>query len=135
MELLIVVVIAGVLASIAIPNYMNHTRRAHIAQATTHLADMRVKLEQYFQDSRTFVGACAAGTVAPLPANTTFWTYTCPGATLTATTYTVTATGAGAMAGFTYSINELNTRSSTVTGVTGWSGNAACWVIKKGGIC
>ena len=31
---------------------------------------MRVKMEQFFQDNRTYVGACAPGTIAPAPANT-----------------------------------------------------------------
>jgi hypothetical protein len=39
---------------------------------------MRVKMEQFFQDNRTYVGACAGGTVAPKPDDSTNFAYTCP---------------------------------------------------------
>jgi type IV pilus assembly protein PilE len=61
-----------------------------------------------------------------------YFTYACAG---TATTYTLTATGVGSMAGFSYTLNETNTRTSAVNGVNGWAGNGACWVTKPGGAC
>ena len=134
-ELIIAILVVAILAGVAIPSYRDHIRRAKIAEATAGLADMRVKLEQYFQDNRTYVGACAAGTVAPLPTGTRYFTFTCP--TLTATTFTVTATGdaAQAMDGFVYSVNEQNVQSSTMSGdaaSAGFVSNATCWVTRKG---
>ncbi len=139
-ELMIAVVVVAILTAIALPSYQEYVTRGKISEATANLADMRVKLEQFFQDNRTYAGACVAGTTAPLPTGTRYFTFTCP--TLTAAAFTVTATGiAGAgMGGFVYTVNQTNTQATTITGgspaaLDGWTGNAACWVIRKGGAC
>jgi len=133
-EMMITVAIAAILAAVALPAYTDYVKRGRISQATNNLSSMRVKLEQYFQDNRTYVGACASGTVAPLPATDDF-TYSCP--TLTATTFTVQATGVttGSMNGFTYTIDQANAKSTTAL-PSGWgTAPVSCWVIKKGGVC
>jgi type IV pilus assembly protein PilE len=136
---MIVVVIIAILASVAIPSYVDYITRSKIQEATSTLLSQRVKMEQFFQDNRTYVGACAAGTVAPLPAGLKYFAITCQN--LTAAGYTVTATGnSGAgvdasMAGFSYSIDQANNRI-TVAVPTGWSLPAGnCWVTKKSGVC
>ncbi len=132
-ELMVVVIVVAILAAIGIPSYADYVRRGRITEAISGLSEMRVKLEQYFQDNRTYVGACAAGTVAALPANSAYFTFTCP--TLTATTYGVTATGAGNMNGFIYTLDQSNTRRTTGL-PSGWSGSGnTCWVIRKDGSC
>lgn len=131
-EVMIVVAIIGILAAVALPAYTDYVKRGRIPQAANNLSSMRVKLEQYFQDNRTYVGACASGTVAPLPSADDF-TYSCP--TLTASTFVVQATGSGTMAGFTYTINELNAKATTAV-PSGWgTAPVTCWVTKKGGGC
>lgn len=128
-ELMITVVIVAILASVAYPAYTDYVLRGKIQEGTTNLLSMRTKLEQYFQDARTFVGACAAGTVAPLPVNQKYFTITCP--VLSATQYTVQASGEG----FTFTINEANVRATTAVH-PGWTLPATnCWVTKKGGVC
>lgn len=143
-ELMIVVAIVGILAAVAVPAYRDYVTRGKIQTATAALSEMRVKLEQYFQDRRTYIGACAAGTVAPLPGGDAakIFAFDCPALTLTATTFTVTATGipAQGMGGFVYSITETNAKATTITAGSaaannGWTGNATCWVTKKGGQC
>ena len=132
-ELLVVVAVIGILAAIAVPQYSDYVMRSKIAEATATLSEHRVRMEQYFQDNRTYVGACAAGTVAPTPTGR-YFTYAC--SNLSTTTYTVTATGVASqgMNGFVYTINQANARATT--GVpTGWATNATCWVTKKGGVC
>ena len=61
-ELMIVVAIVGILATIAYPSYSDYVIRGRIPEATSALAAKRVQLEQFFQDNRTYVGApaCAA---------------------------------------------------------------------------
>ncbi|GAB2180555.1 hypothetical protein DLREEDagrD3_07780 [Denitratisoma sp. agr-D3] len=136
-ELMAVVAIIGILAVIAIPQYTSYVTRSRITEAVSTLSDMRVRMEQYFQDNRTYVGACQAGTLAPLPAATAFFQYACPAASLTATTYTITATGIGAMNGFAYSIDQNNVRATTtVPTVNGWQGAPKnCWILKPDGSC
>jgi type IV pilus assembly protein PilE len=131
-ELMVAVAIVAILAAVALPVYTDYIMRGRIPQATNNLASMRVKLEQYFQDNRTYVGACVAGTIAPLPPADDF-TYTCP--TLTASTFTVQAVGSGSMAGFTYTLDESNNKKTTAV-PTGWgTAPVDCWVRAKGGVC
>jgi type IV pilus assembly protein PilE len=132
-ELMITVAIIGILASIALPAYTDYVSRGRITEGISGLSDMSVKMEQYFQDNRTYVGACVAGTIAPLPASSSRFSFSCSG--LTSSTYTVTATGAGTTASFAYTINQSNVR--TTTGLpSGWTGvNSSCWVLKRDGSC
>ena len=128
-EVMIVVAIIGLLAAIGIPQYSDYVIRSRIPAATSALADMSVRMEQYFQDNRTYVGACVAGTAAPLPAETTTFVFTCP--TLAATTYDVVATGKGSMANFVYHVTPSG--KSTTSAPTGWATNTGCWVTSRGG--
>ena len=136
-EVMITVAIVAILAAVAIPSYTDYITRSKIQEATSSLLSMRTKMEQFFQDQRTYFGACAAGTVAPLPAGLKYFTVGC--SNLSSTTYTVTATGiAGTdMALFTFTIDQGNTRqTASVPTASGWSLPATnCWVTKKGGIC
>lgn len=134
-ELMIVIVIVAILAAVAIPSYRDYVTRSRITEAVANLSDMRVKMEQYFQDNRSYAGACNNGTVAPLPANTVNFQYSCPAANLTATGYVVRADGIGSMAGFAYTIDQSNTRT-TIALPAGWAGtNSPCWVLKRDGSC
>jgi type IV pilus assembly protein PilE len=132
-EVMIVTAIIAILAAIAIPSYSEYILRSRITDGIGGLAGMRVKMEQYFQDNRTYVGACAAGTIAPLPTGN-YFTFTCSG--LSGSAYLVTATGTGPMAGFVYTINESNTRVTAGLG-GGWTNPAtSCgWVLTKSGTC
>jgi type IV pilus assembly protein PilE len=131
-EVMIVVAIIAILAAIAMPQYSDYITRSRMQEAQATLANMRVRMEQYFQDNRTYVGACAVGTVAPLPDNTPSWTYTCP--VLTANTYTVAATGAGPMAAFAFDLDQANVRRTTAA-ASGWAAGplpSNCWIVAKG---
>jgi type IV pilus assembly protein PilE len=142
LELMIVVAIIGILAGIAIPQYQDYLVRSKLVQAVSSLSDMRVRMEQFFQDNRTYVGACAAGTLAPLPANTANFTFSCTNAcggaagnSLTATAYVVRACGIGSMTGFELTIDQANVRRTIATG-SGWTLPATnCWVTNRGGGC
>lgn len=123
-ELMIVVAITAILASVALPAYNEYTLRGRLVEAHSALSNGRTAVEQWFQDNRTFVGA-------PCPANDARigFNYTC---TLAATTYTLTATGTGPSTGFTFTVNEAYVRA-TATAPTGWTTNTACWVTRKSG--
>jgi|SRR5882724_3726571 len=134
-EVMITIAIIAILAAIALPNYSAYITRSKITEATTNLLSMRTKMEQYFQDTRSYVGACAAGTVAPLPPSTSqkYFDITC--ANLAVATYTINATGKAELTGLALSIDQSNVRK-TVTVPSGWtlpSGN--CWLTKKSGDC
>ena len=133
-ELMIVVAIVAILASIGIPAYNDYVTRGKLAEAYATLASQRVKLEQYYQDRRTYLGACANGTVAPLPTGK-YFTYTC---TLADQTFTIDATGVSTegTGGFQFRLDQSNARS-TVAVPTKWSAPSTnnCWVRRKDGTC
>ena len=139
-ELMIVVAIIGILSLIAMPMYSDYVTRAKIVEATSALSDQRVKMEQFFQDNRTYAGACVAGTIAPPLASTNNFDFACTPAPAAAT-YTVVATGKGSMLGFVYTIDQSNVRSTTgVTAKSSWSAAAGalpktCWILKPDGSC
>jgi len=134
-ELMIVVGIIAILAAIAIPSYSEYVRRSRITEAVSALSGMRVKMEQYFQDNRTYSGACVAGTVAALPYfdSTSNFQFDCP--TANATNYVIRARGQNSMTGFTYTLDETNGRD-TVAVPTGWVlPTTRCWTLKRDGSC
>jgi type IV pilus assembly protein PilE len=135
-ELMVVVAIIGILAAIAMPSYTDYVIRSRLPQATSALAACQAHLEQRFQDTRSYSGETCAGTVQPGDS------FSSPVVTLPVaapfTSYSITITGkAGeAVAAFSYSVDQSNSRSTTVTsGPSGWLGNSGCWVTQKGGKC
>jgi type IV pilus assembly protein PilE len=130
-EVMVVVAIVAILTTVAYPSYQDYITRGQITEGTSTLADMRVRMEQYFQDNRTYVGAPIC-TTPPAAPTVKHFTFACAP---TATTFSLTATGTGATTGFVYTVDQTNQRRTT--GVkTGW-GTAPlnCWVIRKGGGC
>lgn len=124
-ELLTVITIIGILSAVGIPAYNDYVTRTKIAEATSALSDGRIKMEQFFQDNRTYVGG-------PAPAATTYFTYAASG--LTTAAYTITATGTLSMVGFTYTINQANAKTTTAlpsSWIPGSGLPATCWVVKK----
>ncbi len=131
-EVMIVVAIVAILAAIALPNYADYVRRGKIIEATSALSDLRTRYEQYFLDNRTYVGGCLV--IKPIVNTARAFDIDCGGES--ASTYTGTATGKAGegMVEFTYTINQANAKSSTIT-ATGWSGSGTCWAVRKDGSC
>lgn len=130
MELMIVVAVIGILAAVGFPSYNDYVTRSKIAEATSALSDGRIKMEQFFQDNRTYVGG-------PAPAGTANFTYAHAAGTPTASAYTLTATGINNMTGFVYTINQNNVKQTTAA-PAGWAAAvmpANCWITKKSGAC
>lgn len=131
-ELMIVVVIVGILASIGIPAYSSYVLRGKLTEAFTELAGLRVHLEQYYQDNRTYVGFdCTA------VANAKYFSYGCPDV-LTASAFTAVATGIASegTGGFIYTINQNNAKATSAVPSAEWGAPPInCWVTKQGGTC
>lgn len=121
-ELMVVVAIVGILASVALPAYNDYVKRGQIPDGTNALASAQVRMEQFFQDSHTYEGG-------PCPGASTYFTYACD--PTTAAAFTITATGTGNLAGFSYTIDQAGNKSSE----TSWGDGATCWVTKKGETC
>ncbi len=54
-ELLIVVAIIGILAAIAVPNFLNAQMRAKIARTESDMKALSTSLEQYYLDNNSYV--------------------------------------------------------------------------------
>ena len=137
-ELMIVVVIVGILASVAIPAYGDYVLRSKLTEAKTELSAARVRLEQFYQDNRSYGSTAATcGTAMPASPNVKYFVYSCSwGAGGTNQFFTATATGIATQGtgGFTYTIDQSNAKATTAV-PAGWSTSATCWVTKKGGVC
>lgn len=129
-EVMVTIAIVGILAAIAIPQYTDYVTRSRLVEAQSKLSDTRVRLEQFFVNNRTYVGfTCTQAAVG----NENFG-ITCT--TQTANTFTITATGTNKMTGFSFTLDDLNQKTSAIT-AAGWSNPSPnnCWVSRKPNIC
>ena len=131
LEVLTVCVIVGILAAIALPSYSEYVRRGQIQDGTTVLSDAAVRLEQHFQDAKSYADVGAF--TFTCPAATQYFTYTCDPRTATAFVITATGITTNNLNGFIYTIDQNAARTST----TPWSGGAlaTCWILRKGDTC
>jgi type IV pilus assembly protein PilE len=137
-ELMIVVAIVAILAAVAVPAYTSYVLRGKLTEAFSELSGMRVRLEQYYQDNRSY-GSTAAQCGLGATYTVKYFTYSCTwGAGGTPQFFTATATGIAAQGTglFVYTIDQSNAKQTT--GVpTGWNAPNPnnCWATKPGGTC
>lgn len=91
-EVIIVVLIIGILAAIAIPSYQNHVKKANRANAQSLMMDVASKQTLYLSTARAYAGTLAELQVTPSTDVTKFYDVTLaatagppPGFTVTAT--------------------------------------------------
>ena len=150
LELMITVAIVAILAGIALPSYSDYMLRGKFAEATGNLADLRVKMEQFYMDSRSYSVPLDAklcgipGNNTPIASDARYLTYECapdnPNG-IGAQTYVLTARGIAAQGldGIAFTVNERNGKATQIVGGStmqkhGYAA-AACWVRKKPGDC
>jgi len=129
MEVLIVVAIIGILASIAIPSYSYHVRKGHRASAQSFMTDVATKQSQYLLDARNYAVATTAITDLGLTIPTSVSTYydvtvvssANTNATTTPPSYTVKATPkAGTTQADDGELTLTHTGAKTRGGASGW---------------
>lgn len=126
-ELMVAVAIVAILSAVALPAYNSYVQRSRVPPALDALSSYQVRMEQRFQDTGSFAnnGGCAVA----LPTNIANFTISC---VVNGTNgYTATATGSGAMSGYTYTVNQAGTRATTAHPK---GTNASCWST-KGTVC
>ena len=142
---MIAVAIVGILAAVALPSYQSYLRRGQLQEAFANLSDYRIKMEQYYQDTKSYgtASGCANDGTGTLPGSPTpghplwstfipgsrkYFNYTC--STVSPfQTYTITAdsdTPLGGTHQYTYTINESGTKATTYYKAA--TSTAGCWL-------
>jgi type IV pilus assembly protein PilE len=135
---MIVVAIVAILAAVALPAYGDYVRRGQLPEAFSGMSDLRVKMEQYYQDNRNYGSAQCADSGPPSWSNGSgtltygggqFFDFTCA-ISNGGQGYTITADGRnGSRAdGHTYTVTHANVRRTTQ--FKGTSVTATCWQTK-----
>jgi len=119
-EMMVVVVIVGILAAIAIPLYGNYIKNSRVTEATSRIGEIVTSSKAWAQENQDASGnpiwpSGAGGIVTLSPTqNFTYAISAGGGGNASTTPFTVTATGAagGKMAGVTISVTIPNINSS-----------------------
>ena len=147
-EVMVTVAIVGILAAVALPSYRDYILRGQLVDATNLLLAGRANMERYFQDNRTYAAVtvnaitsnppCAAAIPVEQRTQGTF-VLSCTAPAPDDKTYTLTATGSGPTAAFSYTVDQVDGRTTTIgSGApSGWTTPSpnTCWRVKKGQAC
>ncbi len=125
-ELMIVVLVVAILAAVALPAYNDYVLRGYVNTAQAALLAQAQSMAQFAQDHGTYVGSCTN------PPTVNNFTIAC--SNLSQTTYTVSASGSGPAAGFTFTLDSSGARQTTAA-ARGWSTSTSCWITDKSGDC
>jgi len=138
-ELMITVVVLAILSAVALPSYQNYVRRGQLSEAFTTLSDLRVKMEQWYQDNK-YYGAGAGSTACPtLPGTSGFpvagkyFSVSCgpDGGAAPLQKFKLLATGSSTLTtGYDYTLTEAGTKGTA--NFAGATSTAACWLTKPG---
>ena len=124
-EVLTVVVVVGLLAAVAYPSYSSQIVKSRRADAKQALVELAQKLERFYTENSTFVGA-SLGSSGIYGTTSAGGYYSLAISTQTASGYTITATPTGMQAGDACgSFGYDQAGNKTVSG--GSLTASACW--------
>jgi type IV pilus assembly protein PilE len=131
-ELMIVVVVVAILASIAIPSYRNYVLRAHRVEAKTALLNLAAAQEKYYLQNNTYAPQADLTDAPPdglgLTSSTENGWYTIAINSASTTAFAATATAANSQtqdtACATFTINALGVKGATKSG---GAASTVCW--------
>lgn len=132
-ELMIVVAIVGIIAAVAVPNYIEYVRRGNVTDMTSALSDAKLRVEQRYADSRTYDNAFCSSPTAVVIVDTGNHRISCLSDGVTNQTFVITGVGKASIAGFIYNVNETGIKNSTLGPTWGSLVVPGRWVAKKGG--
>src|SRR5690606_3962040 len=125
-ELMIVLVVAAIILSIAIPAFTEQMRKSRRSEAISGLQQLALRMERWRADNPSYTNATASAT-NPYPTQAATDNYTFSISGQSATGYTLTATAQGAQSADTSCANFIYTfAAGTITKSNSGSG-ARCW--------
>jgi len=124
-ELMVVIAIAAILITIAIPSYKAYSTNSRRTDGQIALLDLSTRLERYFTENNTYAGAAIP---AIYPATSPEGFYRMQIETADATSYTLRAIPQGAQATDDITCATLTYNSLSQKGATGNTANPLnCW--------
>ncbi len=134
-ELMIVLLIVGILATAGFPAYSDYVRRGTVTDMVSAMSDAKLRVEQRYADNRSYAGALCGDSPVTITQTATYKIECVTPNLASNQTYTITGTGTvtGTLADFVYTVNEAGTKASKVGGI--WDGVSVTgrWIMKRGG--
>jgi type IV pilus assembly protein PilE len=130
MELMVIIVILGTLAAIAIPTYRQYMQRTHRTEAKSALLRLAAEQERFYLQNNTYTNNFAALNTPTGRSQNGVYTLTIPVANVTAYTLTATPTPGGGTNGVnqvpdatcaSFTINQAGIRTAAP------DPNGNCW--------
>lgn len=118
-ELIVVVAVIGILTAIALPSYQRYVRKSHCEDAKATLVGAANLMERYRAQNNSYTAA-ALGSYAKSPVDGNTAQFNIAISASTATSYTLTATPVGMLAG-KGTLSILSTGKRDATGTLNWN--------------
>jgi type IV pilus assembly protein PilE len=132
-ELMVALAIAAIIGAVALPSYRDHMMRTRIPEATSGLLLTAMRLEQFYQDRRSYREGEACGAALPRSA---FFDFRCEPAN-DGQGFLLVATGAagGVMDGFVYTLDQQGNAQTAALPEAWGRAPLACWINRRGAAC
>jgi type IV pilus assembly protein PilE len=127
-ELMIVVAIVGIVAAFAYPSYREQVIKSRRAEGMGELLELADRMERFFSDRGTYVGATLGNAATDIyPATTEKGHYALAIPTQTAIAFSVTAAPLGQQLADDTKCGTFSITSLGVKGITGTASLENCW--------
>lgn len=132
-ELMVALVIVAILSAFTLPAYRDHVLRTNVPEATSGLLLTAMRMEQFYQDHRSYRDDAGCGVT--LPASTLF-AFRCESPT-DGQSFLLTATGvaSGAMQEFIFTLDQQGNARTTALPAAWGTVPVDCWITRRGAIC
>jgi type IV pilus assembly protein PilE len=125
-ELLIAIAIVGILGAIAFPAYQSAAASSRRAEAKTALIDLQSRLQRFYVERGTFVGATIANVLGNNAITEGGW-YQLTITPQSVTTYTISAAPRNAQLAMDTLCGTISVTNTNVRTITGTGTAAQCW--------
>ncbi len=133
-EVMVALAIAAIIAVFTVPSYRDHVLRSRIPEATSGLLLTGMRLEQHYQDHRSYANAARGCGIALPPAGQFTFNCTVP-ADGQSFLLSATGRGDGSMASFGYTLDHRGAQRTTALPTDWGTVPADCWIEKRQASC